>query len=549
MLYQIEVTTHCNFQCFYCAGRDMPQRHMEWTLFERIVAGIPAGDHMVSLQGEGEPTAHPRFWDMVDAVWARGLTPFTITNGSLVDVERFAAKLPRVGISIDTLDAAEAERIGRYKLHRVLANVDALTTRMGPQRIRIMTVDYGQPLDAVRDFVRTHGFLHTVQPLQPKADYARRYPEQLAALPGPAPQRYTYRCRYLERPLRRYYDIEGREYPCCYIKDARNHEPIEIMRAKMAEEHVPAACVGCREILRPENDVSPQTAMSEITFITTCKSRLDFLRRSLPLMAAQPGAEVVVVDYDCPEGTAKWVNEHFPQVRLVSVRNAPVFNVSRARNLGAQAAAGRWLCFIDADVLLDGQFVQRALPALRNGGFYVLTKERSPAQGSVLCLREDCMIIGGYDETLEGYGMEDFDFYVRLEALGRQRRVLPTHGVKVIDHGSDLRTRCYEIKDRWLNRQINALYVQIKSDLARQIGVLNLAPTLKQHVYDEVRRTFLRVSVAGNAPVRVEVTLPSNLVVSFRDWRLQRTWVYTLYPPASGRAAGKMDIVLNGGAS
>ena len=155
MLYQIEITTHCNFECFYCAGRNMPQRNMEWDLFASIIGSIPPGPHVVSLQGEGEPTVHPRFWDMAETVRTRGLVPYTITNGSCAEPGKFAAAFPNVAVSIDTLDPVEAERIGRHKLNRVLENLDALTEQMGAKRILIMTVDYGQPLDKVRAFAAT----------------------------------------------------------------------------------------------------------------------------------------------------------------------------------------------------------------------------------------------------------------------------------------------------------------------------------------------------------------------------------------------------------
>ena len=237
------------YGCFYCAGRDMKQRHMAWDLFERLLAGVPAGDHVVSLQGEGEPTVHPRFWDMVDAVRRRGLRPFTITNCSHVDAARFAASFPTFAVSIDTLDPAEADRIGRYKIDGMLKNLDALCAPMDPGRIHIMTVDYGQPLTAVREFARTRGSGTPFSRCRRKDDYAERYPDRITAQPRP----YTYRCRYLDQPLRRYYDVEGREYPCCFIKDHRRHEPIETLRAKMAARQMPAACEGCHEVLAPEN--------------------------------------------------------------------------------------------------------------------------------------------------------------------------------------------------------------------------------------------------------------------------------------------------------
>ena len=116
MFFQFEVTTHCTFICFYCAGRDMPQKHMDWDIFERLLAGLPQGRHVVSLQGEGEPTLHPRFWDMAAAVRRCGYEPTTITNGYEIDVARMAAEMQTVAVSLDTLDEAEATRIGRLKL-------------------------------------------------------------------------------------------------------------------------------------------------------------------------------------------------------------------------------------------------------------------------------------------------------------------------------------------------------------------------------------------------------------------------------------------------
>jgi MoaA/NifB/PqqE/SkfB family radical SAM enzyme len=252
MFFQIEVTTHCSFTCFYCAGRDMPQQHMEWPVFERVLGGIPAGAHAVSLQGEGEPTLHPRFWNMVSAVRARGFSPTTITNGYEIDAGRMAAELPDVAVSLDTLDEAEATRIGRLKLPRVLANVELLAAGMGPARLRIMTVDYGQDLAPLRRYLQGLGIRqHIVQPLQHKDDYARRYPERV-----PEAGAYHYRCRFLQAPVMRFYDIGGRELPCCFIKDTSSFTSIDALAADLARGVVPSPCAGCREILRDAAQVN-----------------------------------------------------------------------------------------------------------------------------------------------------------------------------------------------------------------------------------------------------------------------------------------------------
>src|SRR5581483_11858571 len=107
MMLQFEITTRCNFDCFYCAGRAMRQGDMPFGTFKDLLGchvarnGVPS---RVSLQGEGEPTLHHDFFRMAEYVRALGSTPYTITNGTYKHPERFVGLFPRVGVSVDTLD-------------------------------------------------------------------------------------------------------------------------------------------------------------------------------------------------------------------------------------------------------------------------------------------------------------------------------------------------------------------------------------------------------------------------------------------------------------
>jgi MoaA/NifB/PqqE/SkfB family radical SAM enzyme len=247
---QIELTTICNFACYYCAGRDMPQRHMDWAVFEAIVARLPAHSGItVSLQGEGEPTLHPRFWDMVERVRQGGHQTYTITNGTRVEASRFKQGLDSVGVSIDTFDPDEAERIGRFNLPKVLANFEALLQAMGPDRVVVHTVRYGQPIEPLVAYLRQLGVSrHIVQPLQIKDDYARRYADQPLVLHRPQAPVHAYRCAFLDTPRMRFFDIDGTEMPCCFIKDASVYTSMADLRQTLAARQVPPACAGCREL-------------------------------------------------------------------------------------------------------------------------------------------------------------------------------------------------------------------------------------------------------------------------------------------------------------
>lgn len=244
---QIEVTTICNFRCFYCAGRDMTQAHMPWERFAAILDSLGTARQQVSLQGEGEPTAHPRFWDMVDAIRERGKQPYTITNCSLIDVDRVAASFQTIGVSIDTLDRAEADRIGRYKLDRVIERFEALVSRLGPKRVLVHTVDYGQDIAPVRDYLRRLGVPHHVQPLQWKADYQKHYADAMPLVGW----QHRGRCEYVDTPRMRYFNLDGLEMPCCYIKDASRFESIGALERDFERKMVPLSCVGCHQIARP----------------------------------------------------------------------------------------------------------------------------------------------------------------------------------------------------------------------------------------------------------------------------------------------------------
>lgn len=125
--------------------------------------------------------------------------------------------------------------------------------------------------------------------------------------------------------------------------------------------------------------------MSLYAFITSCRGRLHHLKKTLPRLVAQSGAEVIVVDYNCPDGTAAFVAENFPAVKLVVERDAAFFNLSRARNMGAQAASGEVLIFVDADVLIAPDFTKRLateLPRGFVGGFSAPTPKWNGIVGS-----------------------------------------------------------------------------------------------------------------------------------------------------------------------
>lgn len=268
-----------------------------------------------------------------------------------------------------------------------------------------------------------------------------------------------------------------------------------------------------------------------ISFVTTCKGRLEHLRQSLPQLARQPHAQVIVVDYDCPDGAGDWAAFAHPEVTVVRVENAPLFNVSRARNAGAQAAVGEWICFVDADIVLAGDFVERAWQILNRDAYYRVQSERRDAFGTMICGRADYVALEGYDEVMEGWGYEDVDFYFRLGVIGRVQHALPADWMRALDHGNAERVRFYADRMSWRSLLTNAFYAQVKHDLIRHLGNANLPLDLRADIYRRVAAALGGAERPEACRAELTVTLPPGLAEQFNPkWHIRRTVHYVLEP-------------------
>lgn len=249
-----------------------------------------------------------------------------------------------------------------------------------------------------------------------------------------------------------------------------------------------------------------EDARPRLSFITTCKGRQAHLRETLPLMVAQPDCEVVVVDYDCPQGTEQWVRSTYPQARTVKVEDATVFSASIARNRGAEVARGEWLAFVDADILLRPEFAARLGSQLQPGHYYRPRPASPDMHGTFVCSRSDFLEVGGYDEAIRGWGGEDVDIYHRLGAFfGRKLIGFPSAWLDFIPHGDAERTRFAELTDKVLGQSINAFYRSTKYDLCRLIGASHPTAAVRERLYELIRRSFLEATDRGETTVKVEL--------------------------------------------
>ena len=158
--------------------------------------------------------------------------------------------------------------------------------------------------------------------------------------------------------------------------------------------------------------------MTLVSIVTVCKGRLAHLKESLPTFLAQPNCEVIVVDYDCPEKTAEFVEATYPDARVVKVENRPHFNNWAARNSGAKHAEGQILAFLDADVILSDGFSEWVganigrnnvgkMPSAMSQKTHrdeKLSEASNKLEGVQVMHRDRFEQLGGYDDLLQGWG-------------------------------------------------------------------------------------------------------------------------------------------------
>lgn len=258
-----------------------------------------------------------------------------------------------------------------------------------------------------------------------------------------------------------------------------------------------------------------------LSIVTTCKGRLAHLRRTLPAMVSQRESEVIVVDYDCPDGTGNWVRMNFPAVRVAVVTDAPEFNVSHARNVGAEFATAPWIAFCDADQFLSASFAAEALCRLGPGA-YLRTLRDTPwgpkRQGCpVVCERASFHAVGRYDDAFHGWGAEDWEFIDRLDRCGLREVLGEPALVATLTHSNEMRYSWYANAID-VSMVVNHHYARIKQ---------RYFETRQQWFSDEQRHaTYRQVDESVRASLadpRAEMTFDIQIPGAVPPWTARLT--------------------------
>ena len=204
--------------------------------------------------------------------------------------------------------------------------------------------------------------------------------------------------------------------------------------------------------------------LPDFSLVTSVKNRTEMLSVSLPSWLNKPQIkELIIVDWSTTDYNLKLLENLDPRIKIVRVPNKKYFHVAKAHNTGIKHASYEHIIKIDVDYVLNpyislGEFLRFDWNNEFMTGYWGLNKldaELGFMQHleGFMCIRKTFLnFIGGYNESLTGYGWEDTEIYLRIrKKLGLKRVVIPVkeHFVPIYHnpHPDFYRTANYKNKD------------------------------------------------------------------------------------------------------
>jgi len=179
-------------------------------------------------------------------------------------------------------------------------------------------------------------------------------------------------------------------------------------------------------------DKEPITAPKKyynIAICTTCMNRTHDLERTLPVNILNnidyPGVQFVILDYNSADHLDKWMQTHMLPyiksgiVKYIHTTEPEKYKMGHSRNIAFKAADADIVNNVDADNYIGHHFVH-AINDLANicPAKAVFSKGKKLIHGRLGLYKDEFMELGGYDESMIGYGADDKDLMHRALASG-----------------------------------------------------------------------------------------------------------------------------------
>ena len=162
----------------------------------------------------------------------------------------------------------------------------------------------------------------------------------------------------------------------------------------------------------------------KISFCTTCMDRLYTLKECLPKNIEDnrhyPNLEFVVLDYNGKDGVGHWIKKnmmHHIESGLLNYYRTDepqYYSMSHSRNVAFKLAQGEIVNNVDADNFAQKGFASYLnFLAAQRPKKAVFVKSKRLMNGRFGMYKDEFLEIGGYDETLQGYGYDDKNILIR----------------------------------------------------------------------------------------------------------------------------------------
>lgn len=177
-----------------------------------------------------------------------------------------------------------------------------------------------------------------------------------------------------------------------------------------------------------------QNKKYKISFCTICMNRLYHLKETLQKNIVDNieygNIEFVVLNYNSKDDLDCWIKSEMSEyinsgvLKYYRTTEPTSFQRSHAKNVVSKKATGDIICNVDADNFIGPGFAKYINNSFNNNqNIYLAVNKKKTIRdchGRICLFKEDFLTLTGYDESMNGYGFEDYDLWNRLNLLGRK---------------------------------------------------------------------------------------------------------------------------------
>jgi glycosyltransferase involved in cell wall biosynthesis len=179
-----------------------------------------------------------------------------------------------------------------------------------------------------------------------------------------------------------------------------------------------------------------------ISLCTTIKNRLHHLQATLPRnLQDNPKAEFVIVDFSSTDGLHDWIQPYLDRVVYAHVPGMQFYDSSFSKNIAHQLATGGIVCNVDADNYTGPGFTDWLEANMTYTSVARCRVDKPGPHGRLALAKPWFLALGGYDETMRGWGHDDLDLERRAIKLGLRPIDIPDHFLHDIGHSNEDRLR------------------------------------------------------------------------------------------------------------